>query len=104
MHFTRNVHTVLGSMLLYRIFREASVGCCCCYFCAGDIITKKKSNRCSGKYTGFVISKNLTYYIKKDNIYCLVTLISDQYLCHLHEKNLWVLLADSGFNTIIPQT
>lgn len=91
------------------------VACCCIEYSekpllAAVVVTfvqvtsllRKKAS--SGKYTGFVISKNLTYYIKKDNIYCLVTLISDQYVCHLHEKNLWVLLADSGFNTIIPQT
>lgn len=28
--------------------------------------------------------KKLAYYIKKGNIYCLDTLISDQFLCHLH--------------------
>lgn len=65
MLFPRNFHTVLGSVLLDRIFREASVGHCCCYFCAGDVITKRTD--CLGKCTGSItlISDNLTYYIKK---------------------------------------
>lgn len=48
--------------------------------------------------------RTLLITLKKENIYCLVTLISHQFLCHLHEKWHHVLLPDTGFNTTIPQT
>lgn len=65
MHFTRNVHTVLGSMLLYGIFGEASVGCCWCYFCAGDIITKKKATDAQESIQVLSYQRTLLITLKK---------------------------------------
>lgn len=42
-HLIRNIHTVLGSILLDRIFLEASAGCCCCCCCAGWFRTKREN-------------------------------------------------------------
>lgn len=43
-HLIRNIHTVLGSILLDRIFLEASAGYCCCC-CAGWVRTKRETTR-----------------------------------------------------------
>lgn len=44
-YLKRNIHTVLGSILLDRIFLEASAGCCCCCCCccAGRVRTKREN-------------------------------------------------------------